>query len=179
MVLNANLSALQLTLTLIGQVARTLAAPLPVTSSTLAIPWSHGAPRKNQLLLGQALNQNTEYRSLAHACAETTWLGYLLSELGVNIQFPIVLYCDNLSATHMASNPVFHARTKHIELDYHFVRERVALGSHQVHFIPSVDQPADVLTKALHRPRHHPLCGKLVRPAPPSLKGGLRESAQT
>ena len=116
----------------------------------------------------------SEYRSLAHASAETTWLGFLLYELGVKIQFPIVLYCDNLSATYMASNPVFHARTKHIELDYHFVREKVALGSHQVHFVPSVDQPADLLTKPLHRQRHHLLCGKLVCSVLLSLKGGVR-----
>ncbi|PRQ46901.1 putative RNA-directed DNA polymerase [Rosa chinensis] len=74
----------------------------------------------------------------------------------------------------MASNPVFHARTKHIELDYHFVREKVALGSHQVHFVPSVDQPADLLTKPLHKQRHNLLCTKLVRPEPPNLKGGVR-----
>ncbi|XP_024200487.1 uncharacterized mitochondrial protein AtMg00810-like [Rosa chinensis] len=80
-----------------------------------------------------------EYHSLAHACAETTWLGYLLYELGACIQFPILLHCDNFSATYTASNLVFHARTKHIELDYHYVREKVALGSHRVCFIPSVD----------------------------------------
>ncbi|BBG99703.1 Far-red impaired responsive family protein, partial [Prunus dulcis] len=72
----------------------------------------------------------SEYRSLAHACAETTWLSYLLVELGVHLQFPITLHCDNLSATYLAANPVFHARTRHIELDYHFVREKVSLGSH-------------------------------------------------
>ncbi|CAL9003048.1 unnamed protein product [Prunus brigantina] len=74
----------------------------------------------------------SEYRSLSHASAESTWLAYLLYKLGARIQFPILLHCDNLSATYMASNPVFHARTKHIELDYHFVREKVALGSHRV-----------------------------------------------
>ncbi|CAM8918414.1 unnamed protein product [Rhodiola kirilowii] len=115
----------------------------------------------------------SEYRALAHACAETTWIALLLSELGANIQYPILLYCDNLSATYMASNPVFHARTKHIELDYHFVREKVALGSHLVRFVPSVDQPADLLTKALHHHRHQVLCSKLVQPCPSSLKGVL------
>ncbi|CAM8975113.1 unnamed protein product [Rhodiola kirilowii] len=94
----------------------------------------------------------SEYRALAHACAETTWIVSLLSEFGANIHYPILLYCDNLSATYMASNPVFHARTKHIELDYHFVQEKVALRSHSVRFVPSTDQPADLLTKALH---HH------------------------
>ncbi|PRQ27893.1 putative RNA-directed DNA polymerase [Rosa chinensis] len=118
----------------------------------------------------------SEYRSLAHSSAETTWLGFLLYELSFHIQYPILLYCDNLSATYMASNPVFHARTKHIELDYHFVREKVALGSHQVHFVPSVDHPADLLTKPLHKQCHNLLCTKLVRPEPPSLKGGVREN---
>ncbi|XP_034886747.1 uncharacterized protein [Populus alba] len=69
----------------------------------------------------------SEYCSLSHASAESTWLAYLLYELGACIQFPILLHCDNLSATYMASNPIFHARTKHIGLDYHFVREKVAL----------------------------------------------------
>ncbi|CAL8999019.1 unnamed protein product [Prunus brigantina] len=115
----------------------------------------------------------SEYRSLSHSCAETTWLSYLLHELGVSIQFHVHLYCDNLSATYMAANPVFHARSRHIELDYHFVREKVAVGSHRVYFVPSIDQPADVLTKALHKPRHTFLCSKLVQPRPSSLQGGV------
>jgi len=117
----------------------------------------------------------SEYRSLSHASAETTWLAYLLYELGACIQFPILLHCDNLSATYMASNPVFHARTKHIELDYHFVREKVALGSHRVCFIPSIDQPADLLTKPLHKNRHVLFTLKLVHAGPPSLREGVRE----
>lgn len=118
----------------------------------------------------------SEYRSLSHASAETTWLAYLLYELGARIQFPILLHCDNLSATYMASNPVFHARTKHIELDYHFVREKVAFGSHRVCFIPSIDQPADLLTKPLHKHRHTLLSHKLVCPGPSSLRGDVREN---
>ncbi|CAL8998665.1 unnamed protein product [Prunus brigantina] len=96
----------------------------------------------------------SEYHSLSHASVESTWLAYLLYELGARIQFSILLHCDNLSATYMASNPVFHARTKHIELDYHFVHEKVALGSHRVCFIPSIDQPTDLLAKPLHKHRH-------------------------
>lgn len=74
----------------------------------------------------------SEYLALSHACAETTWLTYLLQELGVRTHFPVYLHCDNLSATYLAANPVFHARRRHIELDYHFVLEKAALGSHQV-----------------------------------------------
>lgn len=116
----------------------------------------------------------SEYRALSHACAETTWLTYLFYELGVSTQFPIYLYCDNLSATYMAANPVFYALTKHIELDYHFVRERVAFGSHQVRCLRSVDQPADSLTKGLLKTRHFVLRSKLVHPPMPSLRGGVK-----
>ncbi|CAL9022501.1 unnamed protein product [Prunus brigantina] len=115
----------------------------------------------------------SEYRALSHACAETNWLCSLLHELGVRLRFPVQLFCDNLSTTYMAANPVFHARTRHIELDYHFVREKVALGSHQVCFIPSVDQLADLFTKALHKPRHQLMSSKLVHPVTPSLRGGV------
>lgn len=75
----------------------------------------------------------SEYRSLlAHAWAETTWLSYLLFEFGVTLKFPIILHCDNLSATYVAADPVFHSRTCHIELDYPFVHEKVAIKRHQV-----------------------------------------------
>lgn len=118
----------------------------------------------------------SDYRSLAHACAETAWLSSFLVELGVHLQFPVHLHCDNLSATYLAANPVFHARTRHIELDYHFVREKVALGSHRVSFIPSIDQVADLLTKSLPKPRHNILRSKLVQPSPSSLRGGVSEA---
>lgn len=116
----------------------------------------------------------SEYRSLAHACSETAWLSYLLFELGQPLKFPTYLYCDNISATYMAVNPIFHARTRHIELDYHFIRERVALGSHKVQFVPSHDQIADLLTKGLLKSRHVLLSSKLVCPRTSSLRGDVR-----
>ncbi|XP_063940583.1 uncharacterized mitochondrial protein AtMg00810-like [Daucus carota subsp. sativus] len=120
----------------------------------------------------------SEYRALSHASVETTWLAFLLHELGTKVQFPILLHCDNLSATYMASNPVFHARTKHIELDYHFVREKVAAGSHRVCYIPSVDQPADHLTKPLHKHRHSLLTHKLFHQRSSSLRGDVKAIPQ-
>ncbi|CAL2244870.1 unnamed protein product [Prunus armeniaca] len=114
----------------------------------------------------------SEYRALSYTCAETTRLCSLLHKLGVHLWFPVQLFCDNLNTRYIAANPVFHARTCHIELDYHFVCEKVALRSHQVCFVPSVDQPADLFTKALHKPRHQHMSSKLVHPVTPSLRSG-------
>jgi histone deacetylase 1/2 len=71
----------------------------------------------------------------------------VLKELSVSQSHPPILWCDNLGATYLSANPVFHARTKHIEVDFHFVREKVALGALDVRFIASGDQLADVFTK--------------------------------
>ena len=116
----------------------------------------------------------SEYRSLAQVCAETVWIHYLLRELHIPQSAPITLYCDNLSTTYMASNPVFHARTKHIELDYHFIRELVLAGTHRVQFVPSVDQTADLFTKGLHKQRFELLRSKLVLHRPSGLRGSIK-----
>ena len=63
---------------------------------------------------------------MSNATAETVWLEALLAELGIKLQEPPCLWCDNLGATYLSANPVFHVRAKHIEIDFHFVRERVA-----------------------------------------------------
>jgi histone deacetylase 1/2 len=68
-----------------------------------------------------------EYKALANGTAEGTWIQSLLKELRISQPRAPVLWCDNLGATYLAANPVFHARTKHIKVDFHFVREKVAL----------------------------------------------------
>jgi histone deacetylase 1/2 len=90
-----------------------------------------------------------EYKSMANATAEIIWMESLLKELGVRPQQTPCLWCDNLGATYLSANPVFHARAKHIEIDFHFVRERVRRKQLQVRFISSRDQIADGFTKAL------------------------------
>jgi hypothetical protein len=90
-----------------------------------------------------------EYRNLASAIAEVFWIRIVLKDLGIFIPDPPLLWCDNLSALALASNPVFHARTKHIEVDYHFVREKVVRRDVVVKFISTIDQLTDILTKGL------------------------------
>jgi histone deacetylase 1/2 len=90
-----------------------------------------------------------EYKALANGTAEGTWIQSLLKELRISQPRAPVLWCDNLGATYLAANPVFHARTKHIEVDFHFVREKVALGALDIRFVSSQDQVADAFTKPL------------------------------
>lgn len=73
----------------------------------------------------------------------------ILSELGISLTQPPTLWYDNIGATYLSLNPVMHSRTKHVELDYHFVREGVATKSLQVSFISTKDQIANILTKPL------------------------------
>lgn len=90
-----------------------------------------------------------EYKALANATAEVMWVRKLLEELGIPHPKPSQLWCDNIGATYLSVNPVFHARTKHIEVDYHFVREQVAQKKLEIRFVSSQDQVADGFTKSL------------------------------
>jgi hypothetical protein len=99
----------------------------------------------------------------------------LFRELGVNLSIPPVLWCDNIGALALASNPVFHARTKHIEVDYHFVREKVLNRDILIKFINIHDQVADVFTKGLPSARFLVLNVKLmVVPPPINLRRGVK-----
>ena len=88
---------------------------------------------------------------MANGAAEAIWIDTVLTELGVTRQRTPILWCDNLGATYLTANPVFHVRTKYIEIDFHFVRERVAVGKLEVRFISTDDQLADVFTKPATR----------------------------
>src|SRR6185503_5273045 len=81
--------------------------------------------------------------------AEATWLRQLLQELCAPLRHATLVYCDNISAVYMTANPVQHQRTKHIEIDLHFVRERVAVGDLRVLHVPTSSQYADIFTKGL------------------------------
>jgi len=90
-----------------------------------------------------------EYKALADGTAEILWIRSLLAELRISTSSMTMLWCDNLGANFLSANLVFHARTKHVEVDYHFVHDCVVKREIQVRFISSKDQLADVLTKPL------------------------------
>jgi hypothetical protein len=111
---------------------------------------------------------------VANAAAELAWIQSLLSELGVTSPHRKVLHCDNIGATYLTSNPLCHARTKHIEIDYHFVRDMVAKKLLDVCFISGKDQLVDVLTKPLPAVRFGMLRSNLnVHPPTSSLRGHI------
>lgn len=102
-----------------------------------------------------------EYRALADASCEVIWLKNLLIELGVNIKGLVSLFCDSKSAVDLTVNHVYHASTKHIEIDCHFIREKIQPGLINVSQISTKVNTADILTKGLGKVPHWSCCSKL------------------
>ena len=90
-----------------------------------------------------------EYRGAVAAACEVIWLKRILKDLGIPITDPILHYYDNMSRIHLARNPVFDVRTKHIVVHYHFIRECVLAGDVGLQHIRTNVQKADIFTKAL------------------------------
>ena len=84
---------------------------------------------------------------MANTTVELNWLCYLLIDLGVQFPCRLVIFCDNVGATQLCSNLVFHSRMKHVAINFHFIREQVQTGVLCVVHVSSVDQLADALTK--------------------------------
>ena len=119
------------------------------------IAWSS----KKQQVVARSSTE-VEYRALAHISAEFCWLQSLATELKLKLETPVV-WSDNMGAAALASNPVMHARTKHIEIDIHFVRDKVLKKELEVRYIPTQEQVADIFTKALGSARFLELRSKL------------------
>ncbi|GKD43833.1 ribonuclease H-like domain-containing protein [Tanacetum coccineum] len=113
-----------------------------------------------------------EYRGVANVVAETAWIRNLLRELHSPLLTATLVYCDNVSAVYMSANPVQHQRTKHIEIDIHFVRDMVKAGHVRVLHVPSRFQYADIFTKGLPSALFEDFRSSLsVRPPPAPTAG--------
>jgi histone deacetylase 1/2 len=94
-------------------------------------------------------NIEVEYRGATIVACEVVWLQKLLSDLGLSMDAPIVIYCDNISSILLANNPVYHARTKHIEVHYHFIRKKFLAKEIDLIHVNTENQVADIFTKVL------------------------------
>lgn len=90
---------------------------------------------KKQSVVSRSSSE-AEYRSLANCVSELLWVKQLVDEIGVSQTIPVV-WCDNTSTVAIAANPTHHARMKHVEIDHHFIREKILTGDLQVNFVPS------------------------------------------
>lgn len=103
----------------------------------------------------------SEYRSMASTVSELVWLAALFKELGEELKMPVDLFCDSKAALQIAANPVYHERTKHIEIDCHFIREKIQKGLIRPLYLTTQEQQADIMTKGLFRAQHEYLVSKL------------------
>ncbi|MCO5566319.1 hypothetical protein L7F22_019996 [Adiantum nelumboides] len=102
-----------------------------------------------------------EYRGAALAACEESWLRVLMAAFGFDNVDSVTIYCDNISSIMLAKNPVYHARTKHIEVHYHFIREKVLAGEIDLVYVKTNDQVADIFTKALGKEKFCYFCEAL------------------
>jgi hypothetical protein len=123
-----------------------------------------GAPISYQAKKQTTVVQSTvesEYAAMAHAAKEMIWLQYLVKDLGMSKYAPTTLFCDNQGAISLAKNPTHHAKTKHVDVQLHFIRDHIEKRTIKVEYCPTEDMLADILTKGLARERHARLMGMM------------------
>uniref|UniRef100_A0A803NGE1 Retrovirus-related Pol polyprotein from transposon TNT 1-94 n=1 Tax=Cannabis sativa TaxID=3483 RepID=A0A803NGE1_CANSA len=123
---------------------------------------------KKQTVVARS-SAESEYRALALATSELIWIESILTELSISLPQCPNLWCDNMGAGSLASNPIFHARTKHIEVDLHFVRDRVLSHKPDVRYVESEHQIIDLFNKPLPTSTFHYFLDKLTHGLPQAL----------
>jgi hypothetical protein len=137
---------------------------------------------KKQTTVAQSTVES-EYAAMAHAVKEMIWLQYLLRDIGMSKYAPITLHGDNQGAISLAKNPTHHAKTKHVDVQIHFIRDHVEKGTIDVQYCPTEVMLADVMTKGLAKDRHLKLLGmmgvrtcEITNTTPSSSKDGSQKA---
>ena len=131
---------------LIRQNLRSTGGPLQVTVSLLIenlVSWN--SKKHNVVSRSSA---ESEYKAMAQSVCEIIWISQLLMEVGIKTSILAKLWCDNQAALHIASNPVFHEWTKHIEIDCHFVRDKIQLGLISIGYVKTGERLGDIFHKS-------------------------------
>jgi hypothetical protein len=108
------------------------------------VSWS----AKRQTVVSRS-SAEVEYRAVTNDMAEATWLRQLLHEFQSLPSRCTLIYCDNISVVYLSTNPVQHQHTKHVEIDLHFIRERVTIGQVNILHVPTTSQFFDIFTNGL------------------------------
>jgi len=121
-----------------------------------------------------------EYKGVAIVACEVVWLQKLLSDLGQLVDVHVVIYCDNIRSILLANNLIYHVRTKHIEVHYHFIREKVLAKEIDLIHVSTEDQVVDIFTKALGTDKLRKFKKMLsVLKVDLSLRGNVENSSST
>ena len=102
--------------------------------------------RSKKLDVVARCSAEAEFRAMSQGICEIIWLSKVLKELRIMVECPMKLYCDGKAAISIAHNRIQHDRTKHIEIDRHFIKEQIEVGEICLPFVPTTQQVADILT---------------------------------
>lgn len=145
-------------MTVIGLLVLLVGSQLLVTAPSSVVVRYPGKPRSKETI--SRSSAKVEYRSMGMAVSQAVWVKGLLSELCINTRFPVALYCDNKATIQITENPKYHERTKHIQIDCPFVRDKMQDGTISPIHLSKKGQIADILTKALPKAQHYRLLHK-------------------
>ena len=131
------------------------------TTGYCSIVWGNLVTWRSKKQTVVSSSAEAELRALAVTICEGIWIRRVMTELGLEFEKLVTLKCDNQATISIAKDPVHHDRTKHVEIDRHFIAEKIENSEVQVIYTPTREQLADILTKALPGPNFEEICNKL------------------